>query len=90
MDDSTDMTATHALFEALNLEISSGTFVDTKIVLYSRRDSCTAGTGEVCRPKAIYANTHILKIVPYFDRCECAVRAPLSSWWAVSPRLVLR
>jgi len=54
---------TLALREALNDAISSGRFVDTKIVLFSRRDS----SGRVCKPKALYANSHVLKSVPYFE-----------------------
>jgi hypothetical protein len=62
------MAATTALREALNEGISSGNLVDTKIILYSHRDS----SGRICRPKALYANSHILKTVPYFDKRECA------------------
>ena len=61
------MAATPALREALNQGISSGKFVDTKIVLYSHRDP----SGRVCRPKALYANGHVLKKVPYFEDCGC-------------------
>ena len=63
----TNMAATVALREALNQGISSGKFVDTKIVLYSRRDS----SGRICRPKALYANSHVLKTVSYFKDCGC-------------------
>ena len=62
------MTATPALREALNQGISSGNFVDTKIILFSRRDSF----GRVCRPKALYANSHVLKSIPDFKASECA------------------
>ncbi|KAF9785407.1 hypothetical protein BJ322DRAFT_1006423 [Thelephora terrestris] len=61
------MALTTALREALNEGISSGSFVDTKIILYSHRDS----SGRACKPKALYANSHILKTVPYFDDREC-------------------
>jgi len=57
------MAATAALCEALNRGISSGNLVDTKIILYSHRDS----SGRVCRPRALYANSHVLKTVPYFN-----------------------
>ena len=57
------MAATTALREALNEGISSGNFVDTKIILYSHRDSA----GRVCRPKALYTTSHVLKTVPYFE-----------------------
>ena len=52
--------------EALGDAISSGKFIDTKVVLYSRRDR----SGKVCKPKALYANSHVLKSVPYFNDCE--------------------
>ena len=61
-----DMAATPALREALNRGISSGNLVDTKIILYSHRSS----SGRVCRPKPLYANSHVLKTVPYFDDRE--------------------
>ena len=60
------MILTPPLQEALNDAISSGRFIDTKIVLYSRRDS----SGRVCKPRALYANSHVLKTVPYFDDRE--------------------
>ena len=60
------MAATTALCEALNQGISSGNLVDTKIILYSRRDSST----RVCRPKVLYASSHVLKTVPYFNNRE--------------------
>ena len=62
------MAATTALREALNEGISSGNLVDTKIILYSYRDS----SGRVCRPKAVYINSRVLKAVPYFDDRESA------------------
>ena len=64
------MAATVALREALNQGISSGNLVDTKIILYSHRDS----SGQVCRPKALYTNSHVLKTVPYFNDRESIVR----------------
>ena len=54
------------LREALNLSIPSGRFTDTKIILYSRRDS----SGTISKPKALYANSHVLKSVPYFSDRE--------------------
>ena len=62
----TGMAATTALREALNKGISSGNLVDTKIILYSHRDS----SGRICRPKALYASSHVLKTVSYFNDCE--------------------
>ena len=61
------MAATTTLREVLNQGISSGNFVDTKIILYSHRDS----SGRICRPRALYANSHVLKTVPYFNDREC-------------------
>jgi hypothetical protein len=60
------MAATTALREALNQGISSGNLIDTKIIVYSHRDS----SGVIRRPKALYANSHVLKKVPYFKDCE--------------------
>ena len=60
------MAATTALREALNQGISSGKLIDTKFILFSHRDS----SGRVCRPKSLYANSHVLKKVPYFKDCE--------------------
>ncbi|KAF9778362.1 hypothetical protein BJ322DRAFT_1147820 [Thelephora terrestris] len=57
------MAATLSLREALNESISSGRFEDTKVILYSRRDSF----GDICRPRALYASSHVLKSVPYFN-----------------------
>ena len=60
------MILTPALQEALNSAISSGKFIDTKVILFSRRDS----SGNACKPKALYANSHVLKSVPYFNDRE--------------------
>ena len=57
------MAATIPLREALNHGISSGNFVDTKITLYSYKDS----SGRICRPRSLHANSHVLKTVPYFN-----------------------
>lgn len=56
------MAATLPFREALTESISSGRFEDTKIILYSRKDS----SGNICGPRALYANSHVLKTVPYF------------------------
>ena len=66
------MAATLPFREALNEGIASGAFVDTKIILFSRRSS----SGRVYAPKALYANSHILKSVPYFNDRESP--APIS------------
>ncbi|KAF9785437.1 hypothetical protein BJ322DRAFT_830823 [Thelephora terrestris] len=57
------MAATTVLREALNKGISSGNLIDTKIILYSHRES----SGRVSQPKALYASSHVLKTVSYFD-----------------------
>jgi len=57
------MTPETALLEALNGSITSGRFADTKIYLFSYRNS----TGDVCKPKVLYANSGVLKSVPYFE-----------------------
>jgi hypothetical protein len=66
------MTITFPLKEALNDAISSGKFVDTKITLFSRRN----GSGRVCKPKALYASSHVLKSVPYFNDREFPLHTP--------------
>ena len=63
------------LREALNDSTSSGRFVDTKIILYSRRDS----SGAITKPKALYANSHVLKSVPYFSDREPTSSLSLAS-----------
>ena len=78
------MAATTPLREALNQGISSGRLVDTKIVLYSHRDS----SGRIYRPKALYTNSRILKTVPYFNDCGCT--ATLDIAYIKSHRLVLK
>ncbi|KAF9645605.1 hypothetical protein BDM02DRAFT_490316 [Thelephora ganbajun] len=57
------MAATLSFREALSQGIASGTFVDTKIILFSRRTS----SGRVCGPKTLYASSHVLKSIPYFN-----------------------
>lgn len=66
------MPITTALEEALNDAISSGKFIDTQIILFSRKDS----SGRICKPKALYANSHVLKSVPYFDDREFPLHIP--------------
>ena len=60
------MAATLPFCQALNKDFASGTLVDTKIILFSRRDS----SGRVCEPKALYASSHVLRSVPYFNDRE--------------------
>ena len=79
------MSATVPLREALNESISSGRFEDTQIILYSRRDV----SGDVCGPRALYASSHVLKTVPYFNDRESPTRAPLADQTANNSLLVL-
>lgn len=60
------MPITAALLEALNQGISSGILIDTQVILYSHRDSA----GRVRQPKALYASSHVLKTIPYFEDCK--------------------
>jgi hypothetical protein len=60
------MAATPPFREALNEGIASGSFVDTKIILFSRKNS----SGRVYEPKVLYASSHVLKSVPYFNDRE--------------------
>jgi len=60
------MPATLSFREALNEGIASGTFVDTKIILFSRKNS----TGRVYGPKTLYATSHVLKSITYFNHRE--------------------
>ena len=62
------MAATLPFRQALNEGIVSGMLVDTKIILFSRRDS----SGRVYEPKALYASSHVLKSIPYFNDREPA------------------
>ena len=67
------MAATPALRKALDQGISSGNFVDIKIILYSRRKSSSG----VCRPKALYANSSVLETTyHFFDRESTATPDP--------------
>ena len=70
-----------ALREALNASITSGHFVDTKIYLFSYRTIA----GEVCKPRALYANSVVLKSVPYFNDCEFLPPKNVSDFHVVTP-----
>ena len=54
------------LLDALDDSISSGTFLDTKFYVFSRRDA----SGRVYSPRALYCNSSILDKVPYLSSCE--------------------
>ena len=62
----TKMDPPQFLLDALTDSISSGTFIDTKFYVFSRRDSAT---GRVGSPRALYCNSRILDTVPYFSTC---------------------
>ena len=53
------------LLDALTDSIGSGTFIDTKFYVFSRRQA----TGRVGSPRALYCNSRILDTVPYFSTC---------------------
>ena len=72
------MPATLPLREILNESIPSGRFEDTKVILYSRRDT----SGNICGPRALYASSHVLKTVPYFNDRESFNMRPF--WIAVN------
>jgi len=55
----------HFLLDALNDSITSGTFVDTKFYVFSRRQV----SGRVGSPRALYCNSRVLDTVPYFSTC---------------------
>ena len=54
------------LLEALEESITSGTFIDTKFYVFSRRDS----SGRVSSPRPLYCNSRVLNTVPYFSSRE--------------------
>ena len=60
------MAAPEVLFDALNESITSGTFIDTKFYVYSRKGA----SGRVNSPRSLYCNGHVLKTVPYFSTRE--------------------
>jgi hypothetical protein len=68
------MPPTPALREALNGSITSGHFADTKIYLFSHRNS----SGDVCKPKILYANSGVLRSVPYFNDRGSPQLGPIS------------
>ena len=65
------MPTTLPLHEALNESIPSGRFEDTKVILYSQRDT----SGNVYGPRALYAASRVLKTVPYFNDRESPMHA---------------
>lgn len=69
------MAPTLPLCEALNESIPSGRFEDTMIALYSRRDT----SGNICGLKTLYANSHVLRTVPYLDNRKCPPHFPCGS-----------
>ena len=59
---------------ASNRSLENGTYIDTRFFAYSRRKP----DGTVLAPRAVYANSWILraKLSSYFEPCECCVRSP--------------
>jgi hypothetical protein len=55
------MTIPIPLQEALKDSITSGTFVDTKFWVFSKRNS---KPGRAVKPKALFFNEHVAKRVP--------------------------
>ena len=63
------MTIPLRLQESLRDSITSGTFVDTKFWLFSKRGSKSQPIGE---PKALFVNAHVVKRVPRLSSCAIA------------------
>ena len=59
------MDPTRILLDALNDSVTSGTFIDTKFYVFSRKEA----SGRVGSPRALYCNSRVLKTVPYFSSC---------------------
>ena len=51
------------LLDALSDSIASGTFINTKLYVFSRREP----SGRVGSPRALYCNSHVLSTAPYFS-----------------------
>jgi len=60
------MTIPFPLQEALRDSITSGTFVDTKFWLFSKRASKPGWVGD---PKPLFVNGHVVKRVPRLASC---------------------
>jgi hypothetical protein len=58
----TKMDPPQFLLDALTDSVSSGTFVDTKFFVFSRRET----TRCVGSPRALYCNSRVLDAVPHF------------------------
>jgi hypothetical protein len=52
------------LRDALDNSISSGVFIDTKFVVFSKRDKAT---GRVEQPRTLFANSLVVKTVSVLD-----------------------
>jgi len=53
------------LLDALTDSITSGTFIDTKLYVFSHRER----SGRVSSPRALYCNSCVLNTVPYLSAC---------------------
>ena len=59
-------TPPHSVLDALKDSITSGTFIDTKFYVFSRREA----SGRVSFPRPLYCNSRVLDTVPYFSARE--------------------
>lgn len=57
------MSEPHILHAALDDSITSGRFIDTKFYVFSRKNQ----SGRVGTPRALFANSRVLTVVPYFQ-----------------------
>ena len=60
------MAIPNPLQEALSDSITSGTFIDTKFWVFSKRSSKLGRVGE---PKALFVNGHVVRSVPRLGVC---------------------
>ena len=61
------MSQPHILHAVLDESITSGRFIDTKFYVFSRKNQ----NGRVGTPKALFANSRVLTVVPYFQTRKC-------------------
>src|ERR1700743_2290122 len=70
------MTVPIPLQEALRDSITSGSFVDTKFWLFSKR---TSNPGRIGGPKALFVNERVAKSVPRLGACTSIFRCSSKS-----------
>ena len=71
----------HSLHNALSDSVASGVFIDTKFYLFTRRKS----SGDVFRPRPLFANSKTLRSVQYFDDREYLTARHAHHWMDCSP-----